>query len=182
MLDDVDHVTQVYDLGWTAVGKRYLCRKPAGWRHYRWVPDPIAKPVPPVPPVPPVLGPTLAAWALATGNADWSQVFGTDSALLATDEAQTPTLLTGPYGDVTTIDTPPLGPLQITISAAAQALVAAATAALAAPPPGNFTASWDTVMNDQITYGDQIAANAVGDLVELQGGGTSMGVCVFDAQ
>jgi hypothetical protein len=150
-------------LGWTAAGKRYLCKKPSGWRFYRWVPDPVTPPAPPAPPVPPVLGITpwqqIQTWAVTSGNAAWYQVFHTDTDLLAAAEATTPTVLAGPFGDVLVTDTTPLVPLQDTISADAQDLVTDAQAALAAPAPGNFTASWDAIMTDQVTYGNYIAAN-----------------------
>jgi hypothetical protein len=149
--------------GWSAVGKRYLCRKPAGWRHYRWVRDPIPQPVPPVPPAPGLTAAQLLqliqAWAVVSGNADWSQVFLTDTANLAAAEALTPTILTGPLGAVVSIKVTPSGGVQATIAAAAQALVTDAQAALAAPPPGNFTASWDAIMTDQVAYGTLVAAN-----------------------
>jgi hypothetical protein len=153
--------------GWTSAGQRFLCTKPPGWRHYRWVRDPIpaptppTRPVPPAPPVPP--GPTaeqqLQTWALATGNDDWSQVFLTDTAQLATDEGQTPTIFVGPAPTAIRIKVTPLVPLQATITTDANALVTDATAALAAPPPGNFTASWDAIMNDQVAYGNLIAGD-----------------------
>jgi hypothetical protein len=147
--------------GWTSAGQRFLCVKPWGWRHYRWVRDPIPVPAPPKPPGP-VLTPAqqLQAWALATGNADWSQVFGADSAQLAADEAQTPSILTGPISATPpSITVTPSGQLQTTITADANALVTDATAALAAPPPGSFAASWNTIMTDQVNYGTLIAGD-----------------------
>ena len=152
-------------LGWTSGGQRYQCKKPSGWRFYRWVRDPVtppAPPAPPAPPVPPVLGLSpwqqIQNWAVTSGNAAWYQVFHTDTNRLATDEATTPSILAGPAplpGRL--IDTTPGGTLQGMITADAQDLVTDAQAALAAPPPGNFTASWDTIMTDQVNYGTLIA-------------------------
>jgi hypothetical protein len=143
-------------------GQRYLCVKPWGWRHYRWIRDPIPAPPPPTRPPPPGLTAEqqLQAWALATGNAGWSRVFLTDTNQLAADEALTPSILTGPRSMAPpSISVTPSGQLQTSITTDAQALVTDATAALAAPPPGNFTASWDALMTDQVNYGTSIAGD-----------------------
>jgi hypothetical protein len=154
-------------LGWTSGGQRYQCKKPSGWHRYRWVRDPVTPPAPPAPstpPVPPVLGLTpwqqIQTWAAASGNAEWTQVFGVDTALLAAEEALTPDILAGPAPTARFIDYTPSGGVQAAITTDAQALVTAAQAALAIPAPANFTASWDAVMTDQVAYGNQIAANA----------------------
>ena len=99
----------------------------------------------------------VQAWADATGNADYRQVeLATNQ--LGSDTQNTPGECADNSCNTYTYDQPSAA-LQAKIKADANALVTDAQAALADPAPGDFATAWSTVMSDQVTYGQQIAAD-----------------------
>ena len=98
----------------------------------------------------------VQAWADASGNADWYQVAVATSQLGVDDSGNPETCDAG--CETYSYDLPSAA-LQASIKADASALVAHAQAALADPPPGDLTASWDAIMTDQVAYGQQIVSD-----------------------
>jgi hypothetical protein len=100
----------------------------------------------------------VQAWADASGNADWYLV-AVATSQLEVDEGGNPVTCDAADQCETQSYDLPSAALQSSIKVDASALVAHAQAALADPPPGDLTASWDAVMTDQVAYGQQIVSD-----------------------